>query len=133
MKNSESGWALGVVAFGIVFFLIGVLYFGPTDKPSNYYQENDTVYYNIPIYTTVYEIVYPDSTYRYTCTSHIKLSLDSWRGTNTLQPNYPLNWRYEKPEWWDDEWEEPRISTTAPIRIVSETVTHKKTKYIKRR
>lgn len=132
-SNNDAAWGIGIIVFGILIFIVGLISFGPDDKRANYRQPNDTVYYNIPIYTTVYEIVYPDSTYRYTCTSHIKLSLDSWRGTNTLQPNYPLNWRHEKPEWWDDEWEEPRISTTAPIRIVSETVTHKKTKYIKRR
>ena len=26
--------------------------------------------YNIPVYTTVYDIIYPDSTYRYTCISY---------------------------------------------------------------
>ena len=86
-------------------------------------------YFNIPTYTTVYEIVYPDSTYRYTCTSHIKLELDSYKGTNYLRPNYGYNWRRYKPEWWNDNWKEPEISTTAPIRIVSITVKHKKVKY----
>lgn len=132
-SNNDAGLGIGILGFGVLIFIAGLIFFGPDDKRANYRQPNDTVYYNIPIYTTVYEIVYPDSTYRYTCTSHLKMHLGSYRGTNSLRPDYPIAWHRNKPDWWDDNWEEPSISTTAPIRIVSESVSYKKTKYTKRR
>ena len=46
--------------------------------------------YNIPVYTTVYDIIYPDSAYRYTCTSHIKMRTRSYKGTNYLEVAYVI-------------------------------------------
>ena len=115
---------------GIILLILLLLCIVSCDIRSN--DEPREEIYNIPVYTTVYDIIYPDSAYRYTCTSHIKMRTRSYKGTNYLEVAYDgYNWRRYKPEWWNDNWKEPEISTTAPIRIVSITVKHKKLKYIR--
>ena len=106
------------------------------DNAENKDDENKKyVYYDVPTYTTVYDIVYPDSTYRYTAVHHSPSRLSSYRGTNSLcSKSYhrPLQ-DFERPDYWVDEWNSSELSveTTVPIRIVSETVTYKNVKYRK--
>ena len=94
------------------------------------------VYYDVPTYTTVYEIIYPDSTYRYTAVHHSPSRLGSYRGSNSLcsKSYYSPQQDFERPDYWVDEWNssELNVRTTAPIRIVSETVTHKKVRYVRK-
>lgn len=127
-SNDSFNWALAVFGFGLIICILGIIYFGPDTTKTNY-QKDEYVYYDIPTYTTTYEIVYPDSAWRYTCTSHYKMMLSSHRGTNTLQPDYPLSWHRNNPVWYNDNWKEPYVSTTAPIRIIRDTVTYKRTKF----
>ena len=113
---------------GIVLLILLLLCVVSCDIRSN--DEPREEIYNIPVYTTVYDIIYPDSAYRYTCTSHIKMRTRSYKGTNYLEVAYDgYNWRRDKPVWWNDDWKEPYISTTAPIRIISSTETRQKIKY----
>ena len=80
---------------GIILLILLLLYIviRSNDKPRE-------EIYNIPVYTTVYDIVYPDSAYRYTCTSHIKMCTSSYKGTNYLEAAYDsYNWHRDKPVW----------------------------------
>ena len=132
-KQDEPGMAL--IIGGIIISIIGLILILPMVKAENKDDENKKyVYYNVPAYTTVYDIVYPDSTYRYTAVHHSPSRLSSYRGTNSLcSKSYhrPLQ-DFERPDYWVDEWNssELNVGTTAPIRIVSETVTYKKVKYV---
>ena len=134
-KQDEPGMAL--IIGGIIISIIGLILILPMVKAENKDDENKKyVYYNVPTYTTVYEIVYPDSTYRYTAVHHSPSRLSSYRGTNSLcSKSYhrPLQ-DFERPDYWVDEWNssELNVGTTAPIRIVSETVTYKKVKYVRK-
>ena len=59
-----------------------------------------------------------------------------YRGSNFLHSKsyYSPQQDFERPDYWVDEWNssELTVETTAPIRIVSETVTHKKVKYVRK-
>ena len=115
-KTNKIDW------IGIILLILLLLYIVGCVIRSN--DEPREEIYNIPVYTTVYDIVYPD---RYTCTSHIKMRTSSYKGTNYLEVAYDgYNWRRDKPVWWNDDWKEPNISTTAPIRIISSTETRQK-------
>ena len=133
-QQDEPGMAL--IIGGIIISIIGLIVILPMDKAENKDAENNkSVYYDVPTYTTIYEIVYPDTTYRYTAVHHSPSRLSSYRGTNSLcSKSYhrPLQ-DFERPDYWVDEWNssELNVGTTAPIRIVSETVTYKKVKYVK--
>ena len=133
-KQDEPGMAL--IIGGIIISIIGLILILPMDKAENKDNENEKyVYYDVPTYTTVYDIVYPDSTYRYTAVHHSPSRLSSYRGTNSLcsKRYYRPHQNFERPDYWVDEWNSSELSveTTAPIRIVSETVTYKKVKYVK--
>ena len=115
-KTNKIDW------IGIILLILLLLYIVGCVIRSN--DEPREEIYNIPVYTTVYDIVYPD---RYTCTSHIKMRTSSYKGTNYFEVAYDgYNWRRDKPVWWNDDWKEPNISTTAPIRIISSTETRQK-------
>ena len=131
-KNSKQD----VLVVGIIISLIGLMLILPIVNAEDKYDENKKyVYYNVPTYTTVYEIVYPDTTYRYTAVHHSPSRLSSRRGSNFLYSEhyYGTLGEHDRPDYWVDEWNssELNVETTAPIRIVSETVTHKKVKYKK--
>lgn len=139
MKYSEENnnafvWEIVVTCIFIIVVIAGTVIFSKPDASTRKENNEQYVYYNVPIYTTVYEIVYPDSIYRYTAIHHSPSNLSSHRGSNFL---YSIkhdsdNWGdRERPDYWLDEWNKSEldVSTTAPIRIVSETVTYKKTKY----
>ena len=102
---------------------------------NEYYKEKYVeVYYNVPTYTTIYEIIYPDSVYRYTAIHHSPSKLASSRGSNYLYSRYydVNSWGdRDCPKYWKNEWndKELNIETTAPIRIVSETVKYNKVKF----
>lgn len=136
-KQNKPFWGLAVLIGGILVFLLGLLAMPNNDNAENKDDENKNyVYYDVPTYTTVYDIVYPDSTYRYTAVHHSPSRLSSYRGTNSLcSKSYhrPLQ-DFERPDYWVEEWNnsELNIETTAPIRIVSETVTHKKVRYVRK-
>ena len=128
MNSKQNGpfWGMAVLIGGIL--ISGLMMILPKDKKC--------VYYNVPTYTTVYEIVYPDSTYRYTAIHHSPSRLSSHKGSNFLYSKHHYRDPFfdrERPDYWIDEWNssELNIETTAPIRIVSETVTYKKVKYVK--
>lgn len=135
MNSKQNGpfWGMVVLIGGIL--ISGLMLIFPMDNEENKDDENKKyVYYNVPTYTTIYEIVYPDSTYCYTAVHHSPSRLSSYRGTNSLcSKSYhrPLQ-DFERPDYWVDEWNssELNVGTTAPIRIVSETVTYKKVKYV---
>lgn len=113
---------------GIILLIVFLQCLCSCDVRSNKSHKQEYVVYNVPVYTTVYDIVYPDSMCRYTCTSHFKMVLGSYMGTNILRPKFPRCW----PEWYDREkWEEdePDIRTTAPIRLISSDVKYKKLRY----
>ena len=120
---------------GIIISLIGLMLL--IVNAENKDDENQKcVYYNVPTYTTVYDIVYPDSTYRYTAVHHSPSRLSSHKGSNFLYSKHHYRDPFfdrERPDYWVDEWNnsELNVETTAPIRIVSETVTYKKVKYRK--
>ena len=116
---------------GIIISLIGLMLL-----IVNAENKEKCVYYNVPTYTTVYEIVYPDTTYRYTAVHHSPSRLSSHKGSNFLYSKHHYRDPFfdrERPDYWVDEWNNSELSveTTAPIRIVSETVTYKKVKYVK--
>lgn len=127
-KQNRPFWGLAVLISGIIIF--GLMLILPKDKKY--------VYYDVPTYTTVYDIVYPDSTYRYTAVHHSPSRLSCRKGSNCLysKRHYKplLLFDRERPDYWVDEWNnsELNIETTAPIRIVSETVTHKKVRYMRK-
>ena len=128
MNSKQNGpfWGMAVLISGIL--ISGLMMILPKDKKC--------VYYNVPTYTTVYEIVYPDTTYRYTAVHHSPSRLSSHKGSNFLYSKHHYRDPFfdrERPDYWVDEWNSSELSveTTAPIRIVSETVTHKKVKYRK--
>jgi hypothetical protein len=132
-KQDGTFWGMAVLIGGIIIFLIGMMYGG--NKAKNKDDENEEYfYYNVPTYTTVYEIVYPDTTYRYTAVHHSPSRLSSYKGSNFLysERHYGTLGDRKRPDYWIDEWNssELNVETTAPIRIVSETVTHKKVKYL---
>ena len=134
-KQDEPGMAL--IIGGIIISIIGLILILPMDKAENKDNENEKyVYYDVPTYTTVYDIVYPDSTYRYTAVHHSPSRLSSYRGTNSLcsKRYYRPHQNFERPDYWVDEWNSSELSveTTAPIRIGSETVTYKKVKYVRK-
>ena len=134
-NQNSSFFGMGVLIGGILVFLLGLLAMPNKDNAENKDAENKKyVYYNVPTYTTVYEIVYPDSTYRYTAVHHSPSRLGSYRGSNFLHSKsyYSPQQDFERPDYWVDDWNnsELNVETTAPIRIVSETVTHKKVKYV---
>ena len=131
-KNSKQD----VLVVGIIISLIGLMLILPIVNAEDKDDENKKyVYYNVPTYTTVYEIVYPDTTYRYTAVHHSPSRLSSRRGSNFLYSEhyYGTLGEHERPDYWVDEWNNSELSveTTAPIRIVSETVTYKKVKYMR--
>lgn len=118
---------------GIIISLIGLMLILPIVNAEN---KEKYVYYNVPTYTTVYEIVYPDTTYRYTAVHHSPSRLSSHKGSNFLYSEHHYRDPFfdrDRPDYWVDEWNNSELSveTTAPIRIVSETVTYKKVKYVK--
>ena len=130
-KNSKQD----VLVVGIIISLIGLMLILPIVNAEDKDDENKKyVYYNVPTYTTVYEIVYPDTTYRYTAVHHSPSRLSSRRGSNFLYSEhyYGTLGEHDRPDYWVDEWNssELNVGTTAPIRIVSETVTYKKVKYV---
>ena len=133
-KQDEPGMAL--IIGGIIISIIGLILILPMDKAENKDNENEKyVYYDVPTYTTVYDIVYPDSTYRYTAVHHSPSRLSCRKGSNLLYSKHhygALLFDRERPDYWIDEWNssELNIETTVPIRIVSETVTYKKVKYV---
>ena len=136
-NQNSSFFGMGVLIGGILVFLLGLLAMPNKDNAENKDDENKKcVYYNVPTYTTVYEIVYPDTTYRYTAVHHSPSRLSSHKGSNFLcskrycRPHQ----NFERPDYWVDEWNnsELNVRTTAPIRIVSETVTYKKVKYVRK-
>jgi len=77
-KEDSSFWGMGVLVGGILVFLLGLLATPNKDNAENKADENKKyVYYDVPTYTTVYEIVYPDTTYRYTAVHHSPSRLSS--------------------------------------------------------
>ena len=135
-KQDDSFCGMAVLIGGILVFLLGLLAMPNNDNAENKDDENKKcVYYNVPTYTTVYEIVYPDTTYRYTAVHHSPSRLSSHKGSNFLYSEhyYGTLGEHDRPDYWVDEWNssELNVETTAPIRIVSETVTYKKVKYVK--
>jgi hypothetical protein len=134
-NQNSSFFGMGVLIGGILVFLLGLLAMPNKDNAENKDDENKKyVYYDVPTYKTIYEIVYPDSTYRYTAVHHSPSRLGSYRGSNFLHSKsyYSPQQDFERPDYWVDEWNssELNVRTTAPIRIVSETVIHKKVKYV---
>ena len=134
-KQNDLFCGMAVLIGGILIFLPVLLAMPNKDNAENKDDENKKyVYYDVPTYTTIYEIVYPDSTYRYTAVHHSPSRLGSYRGSNFLYSKsyYSPQQDFERPDYWVDEWNssELNVRTTAPIRIVSETVTHKKVKYV---
>ena len=122
----------------ITIFIIGLILILAMVNAENKDDENKKyVYYDVPTYTTVYDIIYPDSTYRYTAVHHSPSRLRVRKGSNFLysKRHYgPLLFDGDRPDYWIDEWNssELNIETTVPIRIVSETVTYKKVKYVRK-
>ena len=111
----------------IILLIITIVMYRSCDIRSN--DEPHEEIYNIPVYTTVYDMIYSDSAYRYTCISHIKMRTSSYKGTNYLDletAHDGYNWHRNKPVWQNDDWKEPNISTAAPIRIISSTETRQK-------
>ena len=134
-NQDSSFWGMGVLVGGILVFLLGLLAMPNKGNAENKDDGNKKyVYYDVPTYTTVYEIVYPDSTYRYTAVHHSPSRLSSYKGSNFLysEHHYGTLGDHDRPDYWVDEWNssELNVETTAPIRIISETVTHKKVKYV---
>ena len=137
-KQNGSFWGMAVIIGGILIFLPVLLAMPNKFNAENKDDENKKyVYYNVPTYTTVYEIIYPDSTYLYTAVHHSPSRLSCRKGSNFLysKRHYRplLLFDRNRPDYWIDEWNssELNIETTVPIRIVSETVTYKKVKYVK--
>ena len=140
MNSKRNGpfWGVAVLIGGILIFLPVLLAMPNKDNAENKDDENKKcVYYNVPTYTTVYDIVYPDTTYRYTAVHHSPSRLSSHKGSNFLYSKHHYRDPFfdrERPDYWIDEWNssELNIETTVPIRIVSETVTYKKVKYVRK-
>ena len=135
-KQDELGKAFLISE--ITIFIIGLILILAMVNAENKDDENKKyVYYDVPTYTTVYDIIYPDSTYRYTAVHHSPSRLRVRKGSNFLysKRHYgPLLFDGDRPDYWVDEWNssELNIETTVPIRIVSETVTYKKVKYVRK-
>lgn len=133
-KQDEPFWGMIVLCVGILGFVLCLIATPNKDKTNNIKEDNQYVFYNVPTYTTTYEIVYPDSVWRYTVVHHSPSELSSFRGTNYLhsKAHYGNLSDSNRPDYWINEWNnsELNIETTAPIRIVSETVSYKKTKYV---
>lgn len=132
-SKDEPFWGVIVLVGGVLVFLLALLAMPNKDNVKND-NKNQYVYYNVPTYTTIYEIIYPDSVFRYTAVHHSPSRLSSHRGSNFLysaQHSGNLGDR-DRPDYWVDEWNnsELNVETTAPIRIVSETVSYKKVKYV---
>ena len=132
-EKDEPFWGITVLVGGVLVFLLALLAMPNKDNVKND-NKNQYVYYNVPTYTTVYEIVYPDSVFKYTAVHHSPSRLSSFRGTNYLHSDghYGNISDRGRPDYWVDEWNnsELDVQTTAPIRIVSKTVSYKKVKYI---
>ena len=132
-QKDEPFYGLAVMGIGIIVFFLGILMFGADGDTERVDKKKaEYVYYDVPIYTTVYEIVYPDSVYRYIAVHHSPSELSSWKGTNELySATHSKSWADDYPEYWQDAWnkDELNVKTTAPIRIVSETVEYKKMKF----
>ena len=137
-KQNDLFCGMAVLIGGILIFLPVLLAMPNKDNAENKDDENKKyVYYDVPTYTTVYDIIYPDSTYRYTAVHHSPSRLRVRKGSNFLysKRHYgPLLFDGDRPDYWVDEWNssELNIETTVPIRIVSETVTYKKVKYVRK-
>ena len=137
-KQNDLFCGMAVLIGGILVFLLGLLAMPNNDNAENKDDENKKyVYYDVPTYKTIYEIVYPDTTYRYTAVHHSPSRLSSHKGSNFLYSKHHYRDPFfdrERPDYWVDEWNNSELSveTTAPIRIVSETVTHKKVKYVRK-
>ena len=135
-KQDELGKAFLISE--ITIFIIGLILILAMVNAENKDDENKKyVYYDVPTYTTVYDIIYPDSTYRYTAVHHSPSRLRVRKGSNFLysKRHYgPLLFDGDRPDYWINEWNssELNIETTVPIRIVSETVTYKKVKYVRK-
>ena len=131
-KNSKQD----VLVVGIIISLIGLMLILPIVNAEDKDDENKKyVYYDVPTYTTVYDIIYPDSTYRYTAVHHSPSRLSVRKGSNFLYSKHHYRdalFDCDRPDYWVDEWNssELNIETTVPIRIVSEKVTYKKVKYV---
>ena len=129
--KTEKNLKQDALVVGIIISLIGLMLLIVIAENKEKY-----VYYNVPTYTTVYEIVYPDTTYRYTAVHHSPSRLSSHKGSNFLYSKHHYRDPFfdrERPDYWVDEWNNSELSveTTAPIRLVSETVTYKQVKYRK--
>jgi hypothetical protein len=93
---------MGVLVGGILVFLLGLLAMPNKDNAENKDDGNKKyVYYDVPTYTTVYEIVYPDSTYRYTAVHHSPSRLSSYRGSNFLysEHHYGTLGDHDRPDY----------------------------------
>lgn len=136
-SKNEPFYGMIVLVAGIILFFICLLNFGDdktSNQTSNRKPESQYVFYDVPTYTTIYEIVYPDTVYRYTAVHHSPSRLSSHRGTNYLySTKHNRSWSDDCPDYWQEDWNKTEIdvSTTAPIRIVSETVECKKMKFKK--
>lgn len=136
-KTNEPFWGLIVLVGGILICIICTVMCSSDerDKLSQKSEEVEYVYYNVPFYTTIYEIVYTDTVFRYTVVHHSPSSLTSHRGSNFLySATHSGSWADKRPEYWLDSWnkDELDVETTAPIRIISETVEYKKMRYKKK-
>ena len=137
-KQNGSFWGMAVIIGGILIFLPVLLAMSNKFNAENKDDENKKyVYYDVPTYTTVYDTVYPDSTYRYTAVHHSPSRLSVRKGSNFLYSKHHYRdalFDCDRPDYWVDEWNssELNIETTVPIRIVSEKVTYKKVKYVRK-
>ena len=140
MNNKETNepfWGLIVLVGGILTFIICIMMCSSDDRDSST-QKTETVeyiYHNVPFYTTIYEIVYPDTVFRFTAIHHSPSRLTSRRGSNSLySATHSGSWGDKRPDYWLDSWnkDELDVSTTAPIRVISETVEYKKIRYKKK-
>ena len=135
-KQNDLFCGMAVLIGGILIFLPVLLAMPNKDNAENKDDENKKyVYYDVPTYTTVYDIIYPDSTYRYTAVHHSPSRLSVRKGSNFLYSKHHYRdalFDCDRPDYWVDEWNssELNIETTVPIRIVSEKVTYKKVKYV---
>lgn len=91
----------------ITIFIIGLILIVTMVNAENKDDENKKyVYYDVPTYTTVYDIIYPDSTYRYTAVHHSPSRLRVRKGSNFLysKRHYgPLLFDGDRPDYWIDE------------------------------
>ena len=107
-KQNDLFCGMAVLIGGILVFLLGLLAMPNKDNAENKDDENKKcVYYNVPTYTTVYEIVYPDTTYRYTAVHHSPSRLSSHKGSNFLYSKHHYRDPFfdrERPDYLVYEW-----------------------------